>query len=165
MTGLGGTVAVDSIEVVIGTALDDTIFADAGADTIYGGAGNDTLGGGFAEDALFGGSGNDRFVIRAGEFLDNVDGGSEVDTLDVSALSAADYSGAIVNFATGVISTVAAAGGSVTVVSVESYIDNAGSNEIFDSVADMSIFGGDGNDTITENALGGVDIFDLGGGE
>ncbi|MET0362858.1 MAG: calcium-binding protein, partial [Sphingobium sp.] len=60
--GVGGDAAGDtlsSIEVVVGSGLDDRLVGDTGANTLSGGAGNDILEGGAGADSLIGGSGSD----------------------------------------------------------------------------------------------------------
>jgi Ca2+-binding RTX toxin-like protein len=164
ITGFGGAGTVTSIETVLGTQLNDVIVANAGGDNLHGNGGDDTLEGGFGEDNIFGDAGNDTIIVRAGEFLDNVDGGTGTDTYDVSALSALDYSGATIDFASGLITTTFAADGSVTITGIEIYRDGEGGNTILDLFFDLTIFAGGGNDTVIENSLGGNDRFDLGSG-
>ena len=59
-----GTPGIDNLT---GTALDDLIFAFAGADTVHGGTGNDFLYGGADNDVLFGDAGNDRVDGESGD--------------------------------------------------------------------------------------------------
>lgn len=75
-------------DILLGTALADTIKGFAGNDTIFGGAGNDWIEGGTGNDILFGeddddtllgGTGND--ILRGGTGNDNLQGGSQSDTL------------------------------------------------------------------------------------
>ena len=104
-SGLSGAFAagdvLNSIEVVIGSALDDNItggsFGDvlsggAGVDALFGGNGDDTLDGGANRDMIFGGLGNDLILGGAGndsilgqENNDSVDGGTGNDTVDGGA--------------------------------------------------------------------------------
>ncbi|MDD4330542.1 MAG: hypothetical protein PHD79_11350, partial [Aliarcobacter sp.] len=57
--GFGNAKYLDSIENVIGTSYDDTIFGNSDANTLIGGAGIDTLKGGLGADVLDGGTGED----------------------------------------------------------------------------------------------------------
>jgi Ca2+-binding RTX toxin-like protein len=58
-TGNAAGDTYDSIEVLIGTSVNDTLIGNALANTLNGGAGNDTLIGGAGADALIGGVGID----------------------------------------------------------------------------------------------------------
>jgi Ca2+-binding RTX toxin-like protein len=79
----------DSIEVVKGSELADTLIASTsaevfyglgGADALKGGSGDDTLDGGDGNDTLQGNAGND--VLVAGAGVDSLSGGVGDDTLD-----------------------------------------------------------------------------------
>lgn len=95
-------------DVYSGTAAGDTIYGFSGADYLFGGDGADLIDGGDGNDVLcdnfgdlpdlysgtlIGGGGND---IILGGFLDNIDGGSGIDTLIIRL----DYatSGIVFNF-------------------------------------------------------------------
>nr|NKE48777.1 hypothetical protein [Falsiroseomonas frigidaquae] len=56
---------LNSVEGVIGSALDDVLAGGVGVEMLSGGAGNDTLAGGGGADTLQGGAGNDVFLIDA----------------------------------------------------------------------------------------------------
>ncbi|MFX4478038.1 hypothetical protein ABTA66_19620, partial [Acinetobacter baumannii] len=61
-TGVGGDAAGDvlsGIEIVKGSAFDDTLGGTTGADALYGQDGNDVLIGGAGADTLVGGNGFD----------------------------------------------------------------------------------------------------------
>jgi hypothetical protein len=82
-TASGGTAQGDTlsgIELVQGSAHNDTITGSANSDVIYGGVGNDTIFGGAGNDYLFGGAGNDTINAEAGD--DMLDGGEGNDTLN-----------------------------------------------------------------------------------
>jgi VCBS repeat-containing protein len=81
--GTGGEASGDSytgIEVIIGSAFDDTLAGDNLVNTINGGAGIDTLSGNGGNDTLNGGAGND--VLNGGTEDDTLSGGTENDTLN-----------------------------------------------------------------------------------
>ncbi len=80
----------NDIEIIIGSALNDTItnstrrpmdlIGGAGDDTILGGSGNDTIDGGTGRDLLQGVGGKDSFRAQDGA-VDTIDGGSGSDTI------------------------------------------------------------------------------------
>ena len=70
----------DGVDVINGTAANDTLTGAAGADQIYGFDGNDTLSGSGGNDLLDGGNGNDS--LSGGDGNDTLLGGSGIDTLD-----------------------------------------------------------------------------------
>ena len=78
---------------VFGGGQADIIYGDAGADRIFGDGGNDLITAGAGDDTVFGGAGNDLIVAEIGDgndvyFGDDSDGGTGVDTLDISAATA-----------------------------------------------------------------------------
>lgn len=93
-------IGTNGADLLIGTALDDliyanagpgsgpgdgndTVFAGGGNDTVFGADGNDILNGGAGDDTLFGGNGDDKLVgdggddtLHGGNGNDNVIGGA-----------------------------------------------------------------------------------------
>ena len=72
---------------------DDMVYGDGGADRILAGAGNDLVTAGAGNDTVVGGDGNDLFVAEIGDASDSywgdeVGGGTGIDTLDMSAITA-----------------------------------------------------------------------------
>ncbi len=116
----------------------------SGDDILLGGAGNDTLYGGFNIDTVYGEAGNDRIVIRDGEFVDNVDGGADIDTLDASAEDTDDIN---VNLQTGIWSG-SYQSGTVTIVNVENVIGTQVGDVVIGNGAVNILRGGGGNDRI-----------------
>lgn len=87
----------DSIEVVKGSGLADSMTAASSAVTFYGEGGADSLIGGSAGDTLYGGDGNDTLIgndgndsLVAGLGVDNLSGGAGADTLDARGSGADD---------------------------------------------------------------------------
>lgn len=76
-----------SIEQVIGSNFDDSLWGDSAANGLGGFAGNDTLNGRGGNDILVGGDGND--VLEGGAGADRLEGGNGIDT--------ATYSVALIN--------------------------------------------------------------------
>ncbi|HWT98958.1 MAG TPA: hypothetical protein VN229_15130, partial [Terriglobales bacterium] len=168
-----GTSGPDTIttsdQVILGHSGDDTITAtgsgshhiegNAGNDHLIGGSGNDFLIGGDGNDILEGhggfnqydgGTGNDTIIIDptssdlgAGR---HIDGGSGYDTLDLSLLAGADFSGANHSGVTS-IEALKLDGGSGTAVTldVQSVLDMSSNNTL--------VISGNTNDTV--NLKGG----------
>ena len=103
-TGEGDSVAADvenatggaGDNVLLGSALANTLTGQGGADTIDGAAGDDSISGGPGADRLTGGAGNDTVsggsevdAVVEGAGNDTVDGGGDGDTLDYSAVTGA----------------------------------------------------------------------------
>ncbi|MCC1491847.1 hypothetical protein [Cognatishimia sp. F0-27] len=165
-TDLLGTVDDDTVN---GSTEDDTLdgadgndlfFGDLGADLLRGGNGNDTLNGARGIDTIFGGAGDDRIIVENGNFIDDINGGGDTDTLDMS--------GYTFNFVTVDLSaqtyTVGGGAGVQRVVNVENVI---GSDESGDMLTGNSganrIEGRGGDDTI--NGFGGSDTLIGGDGD
>ena len=161
---------------------DDILDGAGGTDVIYGGNGNDIIYGGFVTDSVYGEAGNDWFIQRqiggVAEFGDNMNGGTGVDTLDLSQI---DLYGAIVDLASGTWQYNPLYGGPWTITGVENVYGtqladtitgNAAGNTLYGQSGDDSIDGMSGNDSIFGGAgsdmlYGGAgnDILDGGAGD
>ena len=74
MNGFGGRDTLTDIELIVGSAFDDTLVGGEGDDKLVGGEGNDSLSGWDGVDTLIGGAGDDTLL---GEFgLDRLRGGA-----------------------------------------------------------------------------------------
>ncbi|WP_108287195.1 calcium-binding protein [Limnohabitans sp. T6-20] len=87
----------DSIEVVKGSVVADSMTASSSAVTFYGEGGADSLVGGSVGDTLYGSDGNDTLIgndgndlLVAGTGVDNLSGGGDADTLDARGAGADD---------------------------------------------------------------------------
>lgn len=137
-TILGG----DDADLLYGDDGDDRLFGDAGDDMVNGGAGNDTV---------VAGAGDDRIVAEAGDgddsyFGDEINGGSGIDTLDMSSILA----NVSVNLGTGLGgygSAMSTQTGSDTLWGIENVVTGAGNDTIAASTAVNVIDGGAGQDT------------------
>ena len=113
--------------------------------------GDDLVTGGAGDDTLVGGAGNDMFVAGIGDgndsyFGDELNGGTGVDTLDMSAITAA----ATVDLGTGVLghgSAFSSQTGTDTLWGVENVVTGSGADSITASEALNVMDGGAGNDT------------------
>jgi Ca2+-binding RTX toxin-like protein len=91
-SGGAGNDTLTDIENVTGSSHDDTLIDDAGDNVIDAGAGDDTIHYSGGNDTIMGQDGNDTIIIHSGRNGDvvNVDGGSGVNKIDVSAFDAND---------------------------------------------------------------------------
>jgi Ca2+-binding RTX toxin-like protein len=136
---------------VFGGGQADVIYGDAGADRIFGDGGNDLINAGAGDDAVFGGAGDDLIVAEVGDgsdvyFGDDSDGGTGVDTLDMSAVSA----NVTVNLGSGPLSNGTASSsqtGNDTIWGIENVNTGSGNDTITASNAVNAMNGGAGNDT------------------
>jgi Ca2+-binding RTX toxin-like protein len=136
---------------VFAGADNDIVYGDAGADRIFGDQGNDMITAGAGNDTVFGGAGNDLIVAEVGDgndvyFGDEGTGGTGIDTLDMSAASAA----ITVNLGSGPLMNGTASSsqtGSDTIWGLENVNTGSGDDIITASNAVNVINGGAGNDT------------------
>jgi Ca2+-binding RTX toxin-like protein len=159
----GETDDVDTTcEILVGSMGNDTLMGDdSKADVIYGGPGNDTLSGGGGADTLYGEDGNDTFdetlyddedadglpyevaASQASTGADTFVGGAGTDTVDYSART-----GNVIAVMDGDIKTIA------TVTAGTAPANDGEGSENDNIVNDVeNIYGGEGNDQLTGNAL------------
>ncbi|MCW5733179.1 MAG: calcium-binding protein [Enhydrobacter sp.] len=145
----GGPATISSIEVVTGTQGNDTITTTFGTQTLNGGLGNDS------------------FVMLEGRFIDEVNGGSGTDTLDLSNITS---SPADVNLDTGIWDLVPTFGGPETISSIEVVIGTQGNDTITTTFGTQTLNGGLGDDSFVMlegrfidevNGGSGTDTLDL----
>lgn len=139
---------------------DDFLSGDEGDDTVNGGTGRDTLFGGAGKDTMNGGAGDDFIMVTSMAELagDVIDGGSGVDTLNLSFTTQS----AAVTF-TGKDPILVNALGTAKITGVEQYLISGGSgaDKLTGYLLSDTLVGGKGADT-----LKGLDGFDfLQGGE
>jgi Ca2+-binding RTX toxin-like protein len=167
--GTGGTVgdaagdSYNSIEIVIGSAFNDTLGGGSASDTLRGGDGVDRLFGNGGFDVLDGGAGDD--ILSGGDDADTFIGGAGADThLGGGGLDIIDYSASAsavtVNLDSG--GTVGDAAGD-TYFGVETVIGTAFDDTITGDSASETFYGGDGDDII--DGAGGYDTIDGGAGD
>jgi Ca2+-binding RTX toxin-like protein len=129
---LSGTTANATVNLSAGSASSSQTGADTltGIENVIGSTGNDTITDGAGANLLDGRAGNDTFVMTADNASDDVRGGTGVDSVDYSALSA--------NL------TVTLNGGTAATVNGSG---TAGNNDVIASIVNFT--GGSGNDAIT----------------
>lgn len=162
---IGGNAGND---VLRGGTGNDTISGNAGNDTIYGDAGADVINGGAGDDSLSGGAGRDTFTFSTSFGNDTInDFTVGFDSIDLSALSIADYTALLA--ATADVSgnaVITLSGNTITLTGVtKSQLqqgDFIGVNPVGTSGNDV-ITGFDTNDTI--NGLAGNDVINGGAGD
>lgn len=171
-----------SIENVMGTGFDDSIFGDANVNFLEGLNGNDLISGGAGADILHGGNGNDVLVgdasevvrdtlveemkggdggdsLIAGQRAERMDGGDHLtDLVDV-----VDYNfsttGVTVNLLTGRGANGFAAGDTYT--GIEAVIGSRFADTITGDDLDNVLIGSGGNDTLRGNGGNDTFIFDI----
>ncbi|MFN0193778.1 MAG: hypothetical protein ACKVP5_17695 [Aestuariivirga sp.] len=121
----GGPADIDNIDTVIGTQNNDRISSDFGVQNLRGEGGQDV------------------FVMLQGKFIDDIDGGAGIDTLDLRNITSA---GAVINLATETWEVSPGFGGTQDIVSVESFIGTAAGDTVTGAAAGETLNGGDGGD-------------------
>jgi Ca2+-binding RTX toxin-like protein len=139
----------------------DIVFGDAGADRIFGDAGNDLINAGAGNDTVFGGAGNDLIVAEIGDgddayFGDGSEGGTGIDTLDMSAMTA----NVTVNLGAGPMangSAYSSQSGTDTLWGIENVTTGSGNDTITANNAVNVMNGGAGADTFRFLSASGAD--------
>lgn len=188
--GFGGNDAIlafGSNDVVQGGDGNDLISGGDGNDFLDGEAGDDIIVGDKGDDTKLGGDGNDRIIWNDGDGSDRIDGGADLDTVEVNGspdlgdefevdAGASDVLFKRVNLGQFEldISTVETLEvnsdggddtftvGDLSATGLENVIFNAGDgNDVLDgaeATTNLSAFGGNGNDTMTGGS--GKDLFE-----
>jgi Ca2+-binding RTX toxin-like protein len=143
----------------------DLLFGQAGADTLNGGAGNDLLFGGDGNDVLTGGPGNDQVFGQAGDDVmiwnpgdgsDLFEGGDGNDTAEVNGGNGAETFTITPNGTRVRFDRVTPAPFTLDIGTTENLVLHAGGGDDvitasngLASLINLTLDGGDGNDTIT----------------
>jgi Ca2+-binding RTX toxin-like protein len=166
--GSGGDAQGDiiaNVEILLGSAYNDTLYGSAAADILDGHSGNDTLIGSGGNDVLRGNVGAD--VLVGGDGADILDGGADFDTADYSGSSAAvtvglDGSAGVGGAAQGdsLINIEAISGSTFDDVLIggslgERLDGGIGNDRFVGSAGSDQIIGGAGTDTMDYSASGG----------
>ncbi|MEM0989896.1 MAG: Hint domain-containing protein [Pseudomonadota bacterium] len=151
-TGDDTLIATLGDDLIYGGDGDDSALGGADNDTIYAGDGNDRIDGEAGDDLIYGGNDQDTIVLTDGFGDDTVyggEGGNDVDTLDLSTLG----SGVTVTFSGAESGTITDGTDTVTFFGVENFILTGQEDSLvgtfLTSAVDITVSGGDGNDTLT----------------
>jgi Ca2+-binding RTX toxin-like protein len=141
---------------LFGGAGNDTLEGKGGNDLLFGGDGNDTLIGGTGDDQMFGGAGNDRMIWNPGEGTDLMEGGDGTDTAEVNGGNGAETFTLTANGTRVRFDRITPAPFSLDIGTTENFVLNMnGGDDVFTagnglaSLINLTVDGGDGNDTIT----------------
>jgi Ca2+-binding RTX toxin-like protein len=124
----------------------DMLYGDAGSDRIFGDAGNDMINAGAGNDTAYGGSGNDLFVAGVNDGDDIYYGDADIDTLDMSSITA----NLTVDIGSGFMgqgSASSSQSGHDTLWGFENVVTGSGNDTITANSSVNIIEGGAGNDT------------------
>jgi Ca2+-binding RTX toxin-like protein len=146
----------------------DMVYGEAGADRLFGGAGNDLIDAGSGDDTVVAGSGDDLIVGAKSDgddsyFGDEMDGGTGIDTLDLSVITA-HLTVDLGNGLGGRGSAVSSQSGTDTLWGIENVATGSGNDTITASVAVNVMEGGAGTDTfrfLSKEAADGDTILDF----
>ena len=143
--------AGDGADNVLGGADNDMIFGDGGDDRLFGEDGDDFFEAGAGNDFVVGGAGQDSFAATIGDgndvyYGDEVSGGTESDTLDMSRIQA-NITADLGSAGTGRGLASSSQSGQDVLWSVENFIGGSGDDVIIAGRAANQIDGGAGSDT------------------
>ena len=135
---------------------DDTINGKGGDDLLFGGAGDDVLTGGTGTDQVFGQDGDDRMIWNPGDGSDLFEGGDGTDTAEVNGGNGAETFTITANGTRVRFDRTDPAPFNLDIGTTENIVLNAnGGDDIITAgnglaaLIQLTLDGGDGNDTIT----------------
>ncbi len=143
-------------DLLFGQAGNDTINGGGGNDLLFGGDGNDTLDGGTGNDQIFGQAGDDRMIWNPGGGSDLFEGGDGNDTAEVNGGNGAETFTITANGTRVRFDRVTPGPFSLDIGTTENLVLNAGGGDDVITAGNglagliqLTLNGGDGNDTIT----------------
>jgi Ca2+-binding RTX toxin-like protein len=141
---------------LFGQAGNDVLLGKGGNDLLFGGAGNDTLTGGDGNDQVFGEAGNDTMIWNPGDDNDLFEGGDGNDTAVVNGGNGAETFAITANGTRVRFDRITPAPFNIDIGTTENLVVNAGGGDDvitagngLASLINLTLDGGDGNDTIT----------------
>ena len=141
-------------EVYGGTG-NDRLDGGTGRDTLFGDAGNDTIVGSFDDDLIFGGTGDDLIALDEFTGVDIIEGGEDAGDGDIDTLGfqSTTAGGVDLSFTSAESGTYSVNGGSSSgsFSEIEAAIGTGRADTMNATLntADVALFGGGGNDSIT----------------
>ncbi len=143
-------------DLLFGQNGNDIINGKAGNDMLFGGAGNDVMDGGTGDDQVFGQSGNDRMIWNPGGGNDLMEGGDGSDTAEVNGGNGAETFTITANGTRVRFDRTTPAPFFLDIGTTENLVVNAnGGDDVITAgnglanLIQLTLDGGDGNDTIT----------------
>ena len=143
-------------DLLFGQAGNDTLLGKGGNDQLFGGDGNDTLIGGTGDDQMFGEAGNDRMIWNPGEGTDLMEGGDGIDTAEVNGGNVSETFTITANGTRVRFDRVSPGPFSLDIGTTENLVLHAGGGDDtitasngLSSLINLTLDGGEGNDTIT----------------
>lgn len=121
----GGPAEIKNVDVIIGTQNNDRILTDFGVQRLEGEAGKDS------------------FVMLENRFIDDIDGGAGLDTLDLRDIAGR---GAVIDLAAGTWEISPDLGTPKTIVGVENIIGTGADDKVAGAAAAETMSGGKGDD-------------------
>ena len=145
-----------SNDMLFGQAGNDTINGGGGNDLLFGGDGNDVLTGGAGNDQVFGEAGNDTMIWNPGDGTDLFEGGDGNDTALVNGGNGAETFAITANGTRVRFDRISPAPFSLDIGTTENLVLHAGGGDDvitagngLANLIQLTLDGGDGNDTIT----------------
>jgi Ca2+-binding RTX toxin-like protein len=143
-------------DLLFGQAGNDILNGKGGADLLFGGDGNDVLTAGAGDDQVFGQAGDDRMIWSPGDGSDLFEGGDGNDTAEVNGGNGAENFTITANGTRVRLDRVSPAPFSLDIGTTENLVLHAnGGDDVITagnglaSLINLTLDGGDGNDTIT----------------
>jgi Ca2+-binding RTX toxin-like protein len=141
---------------LFGQAGNDVLLGKGGNDLLFGGAGNDTLTGGDGNDMVFGEAGDDKMIWNPGDDNDLFEGGDGNDTAEVNGGNGAETFTITANGTRVRFDRLTPAPFNIDIGTTENLVVHAGGGDDvitagngLASLINLTLDGGDGNDTIT----------------
>jgi Ca2+-binding RTX toxin-like protein len=141
---------------LFGQAGNDILLGKGGNDLLFGGDGNDTLTGGDGNDQVFGEAGNDTMIWNPGDDNDLFEGGDGTDTAVVNGGNGAETFSITANGSRVRFDRLSPAPFTIDIGTTENLVLHAGGGDDtitagngLASLINLTLDGGDGNDTIT----------------
>src|SRR5689334_10398770 len=151
-TVIGGSAG----DQLFGQAGNDILLGKGGNDLLFGGDGNDTLTGGAGDDQVFGEAGNDTMIWNPGDGTDLFEGGDGTDTAVVNGGNGSETFAITANGTRVRFDRLTPAPFTIDIGTTENLVLHAGGGDDvitasngLATLINLTLDGGDGNDTIT----------------